>query len=248
VRHITTSTCESATHLPPHHHTLPLSLANVRRAWSAWGVSPRPPCHRHYPLSLANARWVVLSLGQRLATTTPSHSQMRVGGDSLFTLPETAATSPPPQSPPRSQARGGVLPASLRHNCGCGLTTEGPFLFFCLSSLANGSPTGLWRMAATLSRSQVRVGGGSAFNRDSCHVTTTILPSSPSPPPSHRAARHTWPGPSARAQRACRGPRHHHRHHPVRPASPGARAQRACRGRHHHHHPVPPSSPTVTCR
>ena len=61
----------------------------------------RPPPHYHHPLSLANASWGCFSIrfpcdGRHLTTTTPSHSQTRVGGVSQFIFFATAATSLPP--------------------------------------------------------------------------------------------------------------------------------------------------------
>ena len=154
----------------------------------------RPHCRCH-SLSLTNVRrgffFVRFSRdGRHLTTTTPTRSQTRVGGGSLFVSPATAATSPPP--PPLARKRElGVVPCLF-------LSRRPPPHHHHPHSLANASWG--WFLvrftcnsrhltATTPPRSQTRVGGGSwsiflvtaATRHDHLWVTTSTTNPLPRP-------------------------------------------------------------------
>ena len=127
--------------LGDNHHLWATTMTSGRRppptpslaSRARWIHLRRPQHHRHHPLSLANASWgwsfsLFMRDCRHITNTTPSRSQTRVGGVSVFHFLMTAATSPPPPStisgrqsppptPPSPQERdGGVLFLYLWHH------------------------------------------------------------------------------------------------------------------------------------
>ena len=117
--------------LGDNHHLWATTMTSGRRppptpslaSRARWIHLRRPQHHRHHPLSLANASWgwsfsLFMRDCRHITNTTPSRSQTRVGGVSVFHFLTTAATSPPPPStisgrqsppptPPSPQERAG---------------------------------------------------------------------------------------------------------------------------------------------
>ena len=99
-RHVTTQPLPGLRCLP-RHHPPPLSLANASWVVLCSFRSPHPPRHHHHPISLAIASWGWFFVRftrhtRHVTTTTPSRSQSRVGGGSLFVSLAAPTTSPPP--------------------------------------------------------------------------------------------------------------------------------------------------------